>query len=110
MHRRELITNLGLTMTGIALVNGTPAIYVRQPSDTIKGQMYYDLKLDDWIFEIEAATGEQIAGRVIEILNSWPESFEKVKLLNQRVKSIYDRRMEEFTSILNETFIKTDLK
>jgi polysaccharide pyruvyl transferase WcaK-like protein len=94
----------------IALVNGTPALYVRQPSDTIKGQMYYDLKLDDWIFEIEETSGEQIAGRVIEILNSWPESFEKVKLLNQRVKSIYDRRMEEFTSILNETFIKTDLK
>ena len=34
----------------ISLVNGTPAIYVRQPSDTIKGQMYYDLELSDWIF------------------------------------------------------------
>lgn len=84
----------------ISLVNGTPAIYVRQPSDTIKGQMYYDLKLDDWIFEIDKTTGEQIAGRVMEIHRSYPISLEKVKQLNQRVKTIYDQRMAKFENIL----------
>jgi polysaccharide pyruvyl transferase WcaK-like protein len=79
----------------IALVNGTPAIYVRQPSDTIKGQMYYDLELSDWIFEIEETSGEQISQRMVEILNNFPESLEKVRQLNQRVKSIYDTRMQE---------------
>jgi polysaccharide pyruvyl transferase WcaK-like protein len=86
----------------ISLVSGTPAIYVRQPSDTIKGQMYYDLKLDDWIFEIDNTSGEQIAVRVMEIYGSYPESLEKVKQLNQRVKTIYDQRMKEFNKKLTD--------
>jgi polysaccharide pyruvyl transferase WcaK-like protein len=79
----------------IALVNGTPAIYVRQPSDTIKGHMYYDLKLDDWIFEIEQTTGKQIADRVMEIVGDFDQSREKVRMLNERVKGIYEGNMEE---------------
>lgn len=86
----------------ISLVNGTPAIYVRQPSDTIKGQMYYDLKLDDWIFEIDKTTGEQIAEKVMEIHRSYPQSLEKVKQLNQRVKTIYDKRMANFILMLDK--------
>jgi polysaccharide pyruvyl transferase WcaK-like protein len=84
----------------ISLVNETPAIYVRQPSDTIKGQMYYDLELSDWIFEIDHTYGAQIADRLMEIYRSYPESLEKVKQLNQRVKSIYDQSMEQFRSML----------
>lgn len=77
----------------IALVNGTPALYIRQPSDTIKGQMYYDLKLGDWIFEIEQTTGQQIAGRVMEIVADYDHALESVRLLNERVKKIYDGNM-----------------
>ncbi|MCU1233789.1 MAG: hypothetical protein JWP63_1756, partial [Candidatus Solibacter sp.] len=32
----------------IALRNGTPTFYVRQPTDTCKGQMYGDFAADDW--------------------------------------------------------------
>lgn len=79
----------------ISLVNGTPAIYVRQPSDTIKGQMYYDLELRDWIFEIEQTTGKQISDRVMEIVENYSLSLEKVRLLNERVKTIYEENMAE---------------
>lgn len=51
----------------MALCNGTPAIYLRQPDDTIKGQMYYDLGYNQWIFEIDTTTGTQIADRLMEI-------------------------------------------
>ncbi len=84
----------------ISLVNGTPAIYVRQPSDTIKGQMYYDLKLNDWIFEIDNTKGEQIAERVMEINRSYSNSLEKVKQLNRRVKTIYERNMAVLKKIM----------
>jgi polysaccharide pyruvyl transferase WcaK-like protein len=84
----------------IALVNGTPAVYVRQPSDTIKGQMYYDLDLTEWVFEIEDTSGDQLARRVMEIHRSYPESLEKVNRLNKRIKTIYDQRMREFDNIL----------
>ena len=51
----------------IALRNGTPAFYLRQPEDTIKGQMYYDLGFDKWVFEIDDTTGEQITERLMEV-------------------------------------------
>jgi polysaccharide pyruvyl transferase WcaK-like protein len=51
----------------IAAVNGTPFLYLRQPQDTIKGQMYYDLGAKDWVFEIEESTGKQIADRLMEM-------------------------------------------
>jgi polysaccharide pyruvyl transferase WcaK-like protein len=86
----------------ISLVNGTPAVYVRQPSDTIKGQMYYDLELPDWIFEIEQSTGKQISDRVMEIVENYGQSLQKVRLLNERVKTIYERNMAE----LNKYMIK----
>ena len=84
----------------IALVNDTPALYVRQPSDTIKGNMYYDLKLDDWIFEIDQSTGTQIADRVMEIVRNFEQSLEKVKSLNERVSRIYQSNMEVLSKYL----------
>ena len=78
----------------ISLVNGTPAFYLRQPSDTIKGQMYYDLKLDDWVFEIEETTGEDVADRLMEVYNNYERSLETVGELNNRVRHIYDESME----------------
>lgn len=50
----------------IALAANTPAIYLRQPTDTRKGQMMRDIGLADWIFEIDETTGDQIARRVLE--------------------------------------------
>ena len=41
----------------MAIAAGTPAILVRQPTDTRKGQMWRDIGLDRWIFEIDDSTG-----------------------------------------------------
>lgn len=51
----------------IALRNGTPAFYVRQPTDTCKGQMYRDFGAAHWMFEIDETDGAQLAGRLSEI-------------------------------------------
>ena len=55
----------------ISLRNGTPAFYLRQPEDTIKGQMYYDLGFDNWVFEINNTTGKQIADRLMEVYSDY---------------------------------------
>lgn len=52
----------------ISSVQGTPAFYLRQPEDTIKGQMWYDFGLSDWVFEIEQSTGDQISDRLMSIV------------------------------------------
>jgi hypothetical protein len=51
----------------IAVANGTPAIHLRQPTDTRKGQMWRDVGLGDWLFEIDAATGDQVAARLLSL-------------------------------------------
>jgi polysaccharide pyruvyl transferase WcaK-like protein len=56
----------------IAVAGGTPAIHLRQPTDTRKGQMWRDVGLDSWIFEIDETTGEQIAARTLEIGRNLP--------------------------------------
>lgn len=58
----------------IAAANGTPWFYLRQPEDTIKGQMYYDLGFDRWTFEIEATTGRQIADALREVWTDYPRA------------------------------------
>jgi len=54
----------------IAFAHGTPAIYLRQPQDTIKGQMWYDLGVPKWVLEIEQTTGAQLADRLMDIHNN----------------------------------------
>ncbi len=78
----------------IAAANGTPFLYLRQPEDTIKGQMYYDLNFDDWIFEIEKTKGDQIASRLREIWTSYPKAAEKLKRSMDNVSQIYSDRVK----------------
>jgi len=51
----------------IAFAHGTPAIYLRQPQDTIKGQMWYDIGVPKWVVEIEQTDGDRVASRLMDI-------------------------------------------
>lgn len=54
----------------IAIANGTPALYVRQPTDTCKGEMYHDLGLSEWICEVEATSGAELWARVKTVIEN----------------------------------------
>lgn len=73
----------------IALANGIPAFYLRQPEDTIKGQMYYDLGATDWVFEIEQTTGKQITERLMTIINDRKGALALVKSIQGNVELRY---------------------
>jgi hypothetical protein len=60
----------------IAISSGVPAVLVRQPTDTRKGQMWYDLKMNDWVFEVDNTSGEQIAERMSQIGGDLPKARE----------------------------------
>jgi hypothetical protein len=62
----------------IALRNGTPALYVRQPTDTCKGQMYRDFSADDWFFEIDETDGHQLWSRLEAIVRNPSKAEAKV--------------------------------
>jgi hypothetical protein len=58
----------------MGIAAGVPSVLVRQPTDTRKGRMWYDLKMDDWVFEIDQSTGEQIAARLVRIARDLPDA------------------------------------
>ena len=75
----------------IAAVNGTPCFYLRQPQDTIKGQMYYDLGLGDWTFEIEQTTGQQITERLMQVSKQYDVAKQNVAKAMANVNNRYDK-------------------
>jgi polysaccharide pyruvyl transferase WcaK-like protein len=83
----------------IALANNVPAFYLRQPEDTIKGQMYYDLGANDWIFEIDQTSGNQIAVRLMEIVSEPEQAAAKVKSIQNNVKTCYTKAIEEIKRV-----------
>jgi polysaccharide pyruvyl transferase WcaK-like protein len=90
----------------IALVNSIPAFYLRQPEDTIKGQMYYDLGATDWVFEIEQTTGEQLSDALMKIVDNPKKAFALVKAIQGNVKS----RFEEAISVMKTQVLDNQRK
>jgi hypothetical protein len=56
----------------MGIAAGVPSILLRQPTDTRKGRMWYDLQMRDWVFEIDDATGAQIAARLVQMGRDLP--------------------------------------
>lgn len=83
----------------IAAANGTPLFYLRQPEDTIKGQMYYDLGFDDWTFEIDQTTGKQITDRLREIWTDYGKAKAKLAVSMNKVSKIYEDRCKFVQSV-----------
>lgn len=65
--RASAVVSLEMHSPILAIAGGTPAIHVRQPTDTRKGQMWRDVGLGDWLIEVDDATGPQIADRLLAI-------------------------------------------
>ncbi len=83
----------------IAAATGTPFFYLRQPEDTIKGQMYYDLGFDDWTFEIEQTRGARIAGSLREVWTDYPKALARVRANMDKVGEIYSDRVDMMKSL-----------
>lgn len=74
----------------IAAANNTPFFYLRQPEDTIKGQMYYDLGFTQWVFEIDQTIGGQIAERLMSIWSDYPGALRALSSSMTKVDKIYE--------------------
>lgn len=78
----------------IALRNGTPTFYVRQPTDTCKGQMYRDIGAGDWFFEVDETTGAQLWARLESIVRDPGRAREKVKSIMAAVEAGQKRMVD----------------
>jgi hypothetical protein len=84
----------------IALHNGTPTFYVRQPTDTCKGQMYRDIGADDWFFEIDETNGAQLWSR-LEVIHKNPAAARaKVKSIMATVEARQKRMVDAVRAVV----------
>jgi len=86
----------------MAAYNGTPAFYLRQPEDTIKGQMWYDIGLSEWVFEIEQTTGQQIANRLLEVYDDYEGACQKLEAAMDYVREIQYNTMSHIREFVND--------
>ena len=78
----------------IALHNGTPGMYVRQPTDTCKGQMYRDFGAGDWFFEVDETNGEQLWSRLAAIHRSPAKAKAQVASIMRGVENRQKRMVD----------------
>ncbi len=78
----------------IALHNGTPTFYVRQPTDTCKGQMYRDIGAHDWFFEVDETNGPQLWSRLEAIVKDPAGARAKVKSIMATVEARQKRMVQ----------------
>lgn len=78
----------------IAYHNGTPAFYVRQPTDTCKGQMYRDFGANEWFFEVDETNGPQLWSRVEAIHKDPAKARAKVKAIMATVEARQKRMVD----------------
>ncbi|WP_316811700.1 polysaccharide pyruvyl transferase family protein [Pedobacter heparinus] len=62
----------------IAFSSNVPAIHLRQPTDTRKGQMWADIGLEEWLFEIDFTSGNQIGDVLLEIHQNYSKALKKL--------------------------------
>lgn len=78
----------------ISLRNGTPTFYVRQPTDTCKGQMYRDIGAGDWFFEVDETSGAQLWSRLEAIVRDPARAKAKVRSIMATVEARQKRMVE----------------
>ncbi|MEO7415098.1 MAG: polysaccharide pyruvyl transferase family protein [Opitutaceae bacterium] len=92
--RAQCVVSLECHSPLIALHNGTPTFYVRQPTDTCKGQMYRDLGAADWFFEIDETDGAQLWSRLEAIHRDPAKARAKVKSIMAAVEARQQRMVD----------------
>jgi hypothetical protein len=95
--RAAAVVSMEMHSPIIAIANRTPAIHLRQPTDTRKGQMWRDVGLGNWLFEIEEASGEQIAARLLDL----HRSSDQTQALVAKARGYVAERGARMAAVLN---------
>jgi hypothetical protein len=84
----------------IAATNDTPAIYVHQPEDGIKGQMWRDVGLAGQYMEVEESSGSQIADRLMQIHTLYAAAQVEVHEATVYARRLHSRGMDALRDTL----------
>lgn len=87
----------------IAFTENVPAIYLKQPTDTRKGQMWRDIGLADWIFDIDETPASQISNTVMDIHHDYDGAMKRIHKAKQFVTKLQETTMQ---TVKNTTWAK----
>lgn len=79
----------------ICFAEGIPAIVLKQPTDTRKGQMWRDVGLGDWYFEIDETPASQIADTLMDIHHNYDAALRKLEGCRQYVQKVQKESMQQ---------------
>lgn len=92
--RAQCVVSLECHSPLIALHQGTPTFYVRQPTDTCKGEMYRDLGAGEWLFEIDHTSGAELFAKLAAVWQDPESTRAKVRAIQQRYQAGQQRMLE----------------
>ena len=78
----------------MALAIGRPAFYIRMQEDTIKGQMYRDLGLASWMFEITEDSPAAVAERLLQVGGDSSAASQQIAAMQQRCDQLLGEAVE----------------
>ncbi len=84
----------------MSLICGRPAFYLRQPQDTVKGQMFRDIGLSNWVFEIEQSTGKQISDKLLTVYEEYDHALKQVDEAMNRVDKYYRKANDIISNLI----------
>lgn len=90
-RRASLLVSMEMHSPILAVAQCTPAILVRQPTDTCKGQMWRDVGLSQWSFEIDSVKADELVSTTRQILANPAEAKRLVTLASRSARRQQDR-------------------
>ena len=79
-----------------------PAILLRQAEDTWKGQMWRDIGLQEWIFELNVTDSASINSCVDRIMQNYPAALEQAAAASRLAVDFNRKAMEKIRVLLEK--------
>jgi polysaccharide pyruvyl transferase WcaK-like protein len=93
----------------LACAVNTPAFYLRVPTDTCKGQMWRDLGLPEWIFEVGDTDGTEMSTALLQLVSDPKRTQEKLAHAQERVKHLQQRSMDIVSECVMNTAVNVEV-
>lgn len=78
-QQARLVVSMELLSAVVAASANTPAVHLRLPGDTNQGQMWRDVGLGEWLIERSTNTTQELATRILEVLQDPDASTAKLE-------------------------------
>lgn len=86
----------------IAFGDKIPAIHLKQPTDTRKGQMFRDIGLGDWYFHIDETPASQVADTLMHIHRNYAAAIAKIEKAQKFVRESQRANFKQIKKVLQK--------